>query len=76
MIELPEQVAAIKARIEQRAGHVFDPVHHTDAGVWEMRYVNGAGIHIFSTIIRHNGKRWRAETVTGVKITGDLLQMM
>ena len=72
---LPPELKKYKQRLENVVGHPFDPVFKRDANAWEMRYVNRSGVHIFTVVFRHDGKRWKISTVTQVLCMGDIIEI-
>lgn len=73
---IPPRVAELQRRAEAELGHPLDPFPHPERPVWELRYVNRSGKHLFSVFVRNvDGTGWRLHNVSGVKPTGALLEL-
>lgn len=75
-VDMPPRVASLKEQCEQVLGHPLDAVPQSGRPVWELRYVNRSGVHLFSVFLRDmDGTGYRIHNVTGVKPTGDIVEL-
>ena len=74
--DMPPRVSDLKQLCEEVLGHPLDAFQQSGRPVWEFRYVNRSGVHLFSIFIRDvDGSGFRIHNVTGVKSTGSLVEL-
>lgn len=71
-MEMPEEVAELKRRVDEELGWTTDPMFNRNKA-WELRYVNQAGRHLFSIhLVQRQGGQWRVGQVSECRLIGRL----